>query len=82
MGMTLHTPMGFFFPRRDMTFATALLAQHLWGMSRAAEVGDVLGLGTGREGVAPKRIETITLVLKTLSSLALAGALVAAGGRG
>lgn len=61
------------------TFATTLLAQHLWGF-RTAEVRDVLGLGTGREGVAPKGTETVTLVLKALNGLALARALLVAGG--
>lgn len=50
-------------------------------MLRPVEEGDVLGLGTGRKGMAPMRMETTTLVLLSLNNSALARALLVAADR-
>lgn len=85
--MTLHKLMVvFFFPPQEgydfcCIVATALLAQHLWCMFRPVEEENVLGLRTGREEMAPVRMETMMLVLKALSYLELSRALLGASSR-
>lgn len=50
-------------------------------MFRPVEEENVLGLRTGREEMAPVRMETMMLVLKALSYLELSRALLGASSR-
>lgn len=83
VGMTLYTLI--FFSREGYdfcTFATNLLAQHLWWVFGHQRRGmDILGPGTGREGTAPMGMETTTLVLKALNNSALSRVLLVASDR-
>lgn len=75
MGLTLHTLMCF--SRKGYTFAALLSQPCLLSTSGTCSDNTMPGhgVGTGKGGMAPEMMETMTLILKALNSLALARAL-------